>query len=98
MRLKKICIYEWGPKEFLSPSLGLHVLLFFKVLLYCLFMFVVAQCPGSGEYLQLVGQRCSHSDGAGPFSHSRLFQWLQHCVNFAPLQETLFAFLEYHFK
>lgn len=69
MRLKKICIYEWGPKEFISPSVGFaYVVIFQNLVSLPLNVCVIPQCPGRGEYIQPVGQHCSHPDSAGPTS------------------------------
>lgn len=92
MRLKKICIYEWGPKEFISPSVGFaYVVIFQSLVLLPLNVCVTPQCPGSGEYIQPVRQHCSPPVSAGPTS-VKTFERLQQCMNFALMQETLFAF------
>lgn len=92
MRLK-ICIYECGPEEFIIPSVGLRMLLFFKVVLNCLFMFVLLL-----SVLAVVNTSSLFRHTTVTVTvqvlllQSRLFKWIQHDVNFTLTQDTLFSF------
>lgn len=77
-------------KSFSWPA---YVVMFQSLALLPVRVCVVAQCPGSGEYMQLAVTLTVQV-----LLHLGLFKWLHHCVNFALTQETFFAFLEYNYK